>query len=325
MYFYFQEIRMKRLSYVILLALYGNLGFYTHAKQKYKIVAYMQVRNEENIIEQALRCLSYYVDAMVILDDASTDTTPAILERLRHELPIERIIYNETSAWLTGGESDSMQKLLQNARDIGGTHFIFMDADEIISSNCLDKDYLRKQILSLERGDVIALKFVNLWRSTNFYRCDGSPYGRDGWRAIIFHDYPGCSYKKSSLHGSRHPHPLSGKLHKLPRKYAVLHFQFVNWENLLAKQAWYRCLEHVKKIQEPNAINRRYDPSKDERALRLEKTSPDWLEGYKDFDTSLYDLPVKWRKQQVREWFEQFGEDYFKPLHIWDVNWYEDV
>lgn len=286
-----------------------------------KIVGYMQVRNEENIIEQALRCLALYVDGIVVLDDASTDNTPHILAKLKSELPIELIISNTESAWLTGKETDNMQKLLDAGRAVGGTHFVFMDADEIISSNCLSNNFLRNIILSLKSGDKVGFRFLNLWRSANQYRSDSSPYGACNYRFIIFCDYPGASYKDSFLHGSRFPAPLPGKEYKLPDCYAVLHFQFVNWENLLVKQAWYRCLERVKNIQAPDRINQRYRGSKDENYLALSPVNPHWVSHYDNFDMSVYDKPVAWRKKQVLEWFGLYGKDYFAELDIWDIDW----
>ena len=31
--------------------------------------------------------------------------------------------------------------------------------------------------------------------------------------------------------------------------------------------------------------------------------------------------PDNWRKQQVNEWFDELGKNYFEELDIWDVDW----
>ncbi|MGB8468311.1 MAG: glycosyltransferase [Candidatus Babeliales bacterium] len=318
---FYSVVALLILSFLELSAARGKHKKPQQRARSSKIVAFMQVRNEENIIAQSLRCLLNYVDAMVILDDASTDSTPFILMELQKELPIVEIIFNKESAWEAGRESDNQQQMLEAARRAGGTHFIFMDADEIISANCLTNGYLRSFILSLQPGEKAALRFLNLWRSPYKYRSDKSPYGNGAYRPIIFCDYPGASYEQSFLHGARYPEPLPGKLHQLPEQYVVLHFQFVNWNNLLAKQAWYRCLEHVKGIQSVADINKRYRDSKNEKKISLKRINTDWLSGYKNFDVAVYDLPVQWRTQQVNDWFDQYGKDFFKDLDIWDVNW----
>ena len=49
------------------------------------------------------------------------------------------------------------------------------------------------------------------------------------------------------LHTPRLPENLKGKTFKLEGyEYGFMHFQFIDWENLLVKQAWYRCLEHIR-------------------------------------------------------------------------------
>jgi hypothetical protein len=255
-----------------------------------------------------------------VLDDGSTDSTSSILENLKTELPIVEIIQNEISEWETGRESNNLQKLLEAGRRAGGTHFILMDADEIISANALKDNLLRKIILSLKPGDVIALEWIPLWRSPFYYRVDDNCYVK-GDKHIIFCDTGSASYTTSYIHGARLPSDLRGKLIKLSQ-FVLLHFQFVNWNNLLEKQAWYRCLEHVKKIQSPVAINNRYRRSKDEKGIQLRPVRPEWFAEYENFDYEIYNLPVKWRKQQVLKWFAHYGIEYFKGLDIWDVDWY---
>ena len=103
----------------------------------------------------------------------------------------------------------------------------------------------------------------------------------------------------------------------------VMHFQFVNWDNLLAKQAWYRCLE---KIRNPNIdtekINNTYGESKKEAGLRRLKAPKVWFEGYKDFFNKDIYLNIKsWQKDQVLGWFDEYGINYFKELDIWDIDW----
>ncbi len=102
----------------------------------------------------------------------------------------------------------------------------------------------------------------------------------------------------------------------------LLHFQFVNWGNLLAKQAWYRCLE---KIRNPKVnveqINRMYGESKIETELRLLPCPKVWFEGYPFFQREVYEKRVSWQKQEILKWFSQYGKDFFADLDIWDIDW----
>ncbi len=285
-----------------------------------KIVGLMQVRNEENFIEQHLRALAYYTDSIVIIDDASTDSTPTILQSLAQELNIEKIIFRKISTREDGNESDNSQVLLDTGRKIGGTHFIIIDADEMFTANCLENSFLRNKILSLNPGDVLEVNWIQLWRSTNYYRIDK---WIDNYGDFIFCDDGKCCYNKKFLHATRSPNNLHGHHYRIEgRTHGLLHFQFVNWINLLIKQSWYRCLEHIRCPNKlASEINKIYAPSKDESGLTLKDILSYWLECYQFFDHTIYDKIQEWRKNQVLSWFDKHGKEYFKDLDIWDIDW----
>ena len=109
---------------------------------------------------------------------------------------------------------------------------------------------------------------------------------------------------------------MKGKRIKIEDKdLGLLHFQFVNWENLELKQRWYRWLE---KVRDPDktveAINHKYANSVDESGLLLANTPASWFDGYTFFDRTVFDIPDNWRLVQMREWQQQYGEDYFDGL-----------
>ena len=62
--------KIIRMSVVV-----GVCSFFYATANTSKIVGLMMVRNESAIIEQTLRALAVYTDALVILDDASCDNT----------------------------------------------------------------------------------------------------------------------------------------------------------------------------------------------------------------------------------------------------------
>ena len=106
--------------------------------------------------------------------------------------------------------------------------------------------------------------------------------------------------------------------------YGLLHFQAVNWRNMRIRKAWYQCLE---RIPEPRysveSLNKVYDNSIDEKNLRLFKCPSNWYKGYDFFDKTIPMKDETWKEQYILQWFEQYGHDYFKGLHIWDIDWQE--
>lgn len=286
-------------------------------RKQHKIIGLLPARNEKHIIAQCIKSLSLFTDAIVYLDDASTDETLQIVESLARECRIERII--RKNKWYRDEPGDR-NTLLQAGREIGGTHFIVIDADEILTSNFLINNSLKKIIRALRPGDRLALNWIQLWRSINQYRFDNSVWTWN-YKEVIFCDDGKCSYASEFIHTPRVPGNLNGKIYKIEGyKSGLLHFQFVNWNNLLVKQAWYRCLERIMNPQKPiAAINNRYAPSKDEKNLRLAPTPNDWFNGYPFFDPKIYELPQTWNKEQIQDWIKTYGKEYFAGLDIWDI------
>jgi FkbM family methyltransferase len=284
-----------------------------------KIVGLVAARNEEKFIGQCLRALSLYTDAIVFLDDASDDKTVAIVESLAEECGIEEIIRKDR--WFRDEPGDR-NKMLQAGRAIGGTHFIVLDADEMFTATCLKNNYLRDTILKLTPGEILEMVWIQLWRSKNRYRFDHSVW-TGNYKPFIFCDNNTAFYLSDFIHTTRNPHNLSGTVHRIDGYgYGVLHFQFINWRNLLVKQAWYRCLERIRTPQKSaQEINDLYAPSKDETDLGLKPAPGEWFDGYEFFDSAIFAQPEEWREKQVLGWFTQYGKEFFRDLDIWDIDW----
>ncbi len=297
-----------------------NVQAFTRVKASAaKIIGLMPVRNEAPIIEQSLKALALYADAIVVLDDASTDNTVKIVKRCAKDCKVKHVITK--SHWYRDEPGDR-NALLQAGRKLGGTHFIVIDADEMFTSNCLDQQFLRKRILSLKPGDILMVNWIHLWRSIDYYRFDGSVWTWN-YKDIIFCDDTKARYDSGFIHTSRVPNFLNGKRHVIEGyTHGLIHFQFVNWRNLLVKQAWYRCLERIRDPKKSaRAINKRYAPSKDERDIHLEPAPRAWFEGYTFFAPKVFASAERWREKQILSWFNQYGRKHFADLDIWDIDW----
>lgn len=285
-----------------------------------KIIGIVPARNEAAIIRQCLQALAMYTDAIIYLDDASEDDSVKIVESIKDECHVEKIITKKT--WYRDEPGDK-NALLSAGRQLGGTHYIVLDADEILSSNFLENNFLRNKILALEPGERLQLAWIQLWRSVKKYRFDNSIW-TGNYKDFVFCDDGTCSYSSEFIHTSRVP-KLHGCVHKIEGyEYGVLHFQWVNWENVSIKQAWYRCLERIRLPEKSvKEINERYDASIDETNIGYKDAPPAWFSRYSFFDANCYDCPDMWRKKQVLGWFAQCGIDYFKDLHIWHIDWFK--
>lgn len=309
-----------------------------------KIVAWVQVRNEEKVIEQCLRMLALYADAIVILDDASNDNTLRIVNNLAQELPIAEIIINTESAWQKKTESSNRQKLLEAARRAGGTHFIMIDADELFTTPCARKNWLRKKILSLQPGQFLRMPTIHPWESLQWYRHDQecSPFMHEWHKIYAFADDGICSYQDNrsasgsvAIHAGRSPKNLV-QVRKEQTiciedlKYGVIHFQCINLKNTELRKSWYMCLElmrddeikgqehHAQHIHEINAkyANHHYKGMLANAPTMHREPLPAHWYNYDFFDGNCYAAPNQQKIDEIQRWFTSSGADYFSGLEL---------
>ncbi|MBC7475218.1 MAG: glycosyltransferase, partial [Candidatus Sericytochromatia bacterium] len=290
-----------------------------------KIVGLVPARNEANNIAQCLKALSLYTDAIVYLDDVSVDNSLEIVESLINECNIEKII--KKTEWFKDEQGDR-NKLLQAGREIGGTHFIVIDADEMLTSNFLENNLLRDTLMKLKVGERIRTPWITPWRNINQYIALS-------WSVLefAFCDDGKCSYSSSYNHSPRVPRNLIGHHIMIGETdiqgdytFGLLHFNIIDWNNLMIRSAWSKCLERTKEpeksITEINATyNNEIYNNKNNLILPMKDN---WLE-YDFFDGSVYFLPNKFKKEQVEEWLSAYGREYFSGLDIWDIDWNDNI
>uniref|UniRef100_A0A7C3Z1V0 Uncharacterized protein n=1 Tax=Desulfobacca acetoxidans TaxID=60893 RepID=A0A7C3Z1V0_9BACT len=105
----------------------------------------------------------------------------------------------------------------------------------------------------------------------------------------------------------------------------LLHFQFVLFSRMLAKQRWYRARELVELgIDQTERINFGYRITRDERQMRLSPIDPEWVAGWRDLGIDLEHFeeePLYWYDVEVLRLFREKGPAYFAALDLWEVDW----
>lgn len=288
-------------------------------QRKPKIVALVPGHNDSRFLPNCFRALAKYADAIVYLDDASTDNSVEIAQALAEECHIEQIICKKE--WIRH-EATDRNILLQLGRVIGGTHFIVLDADEMFTGNCIENNMLRQHILNLKPGEQLFLAWIQLWRSTDVYRFDNSVWTHN-YKPFAFCDDSIALYGSRFINEARTPGTLEGTRWFMEGyTYGVLHFQFVNFENLLQKQAWYRCIERVyDEKRSIKSINAEYLPSIDETGLQTRPCPSEWFAGYQFLDYQATKEKELWRQNNVMNWFVTYGLERFAGLDIWATEW----
>ncbi|MCX5925449.1 MAG: glycosyltransferase family 2 protein [Candidatus Dependentiae bacterium] len=338
-------VKLKRLINIFF-SLIIFLCFSVSTAHAAKIVGLVQVRNEALVIEQMLRALAFYTDAIIVLDDASEDTTVSIIESVAQELSIVSILKNTHSAWQITSEVENRQKLLDAGRAVGGTHFMVIDADEILSANCAFNNYLKRRILALAPGMILQMPCVNMWNGITHWRNDEwcNPYQVRWLKEIAFCDDGVCSYAPNSTYGGPakiiHVHrvPLNivygttGFARRIvdndTLERVLLHFKYANLDAISIKKNWYMCLEFIRAQEKNNnafsnatCINKVYGQKEfeclipDDEKIELCPVFSSWF-AYKGIDFFCFTLLYSAHQKEIKRWFSSYGVDYFANLNL---------
>ena len=200
-----------------------------------RIIGFLQVKNEMSSghIQRFVEVNLPLFDHLVVYDDASTDGTCEYLAQYADVL-----VKGKFSMFRS--ELQNKQILLEaSSHLVSATDFyLWLDADEIILASRAELKNICKDLLD-NRFDSAVLPFINLWRSTSYFRTDN--YFNDLEKVHLWQCKDGLSFESGEgLHKQLHPNGLvsTAKL-KSP---SVLHFGFADDRNLLRKFAMYRQL-----------------------------------------------------------------------------------
>jgi len=275
-----------------------------------KVIGLMPVKNEAWILPYSLRALSDICDYIVVADHQSQDDTRQILRSFPKVETIENRepTHSNRVRW----------QLLEAARAHDGNNLILcVDADEIIPPNLWKRFF--PSSASLEgSGSWLSFWWVQLWRSTTAYRDDESVWSNQ-WKPIGFFDDRRVLYDHRWVindHAPRVPGPDRTPQIRV-KEAPLLHFQWVAWERVQMKQAWYACNELLHD-QDSFSINEKYAITKRDANERVSPAPPEWFADL-SIPPSLSDTGAGWHLTEILAWFDQFGVERFEPLDIWHV------
>uniref|UniRef100_A0A6C0D653 Glycosyltransferase 2-like domain-containing protein n=1 Tax=viral metagenome TaxID=1070528 RepID=A0A6C0D653_9ZZZZ len=114
----------------------------------------MIVKNEEHVIERAMRSALRMMDTFCIVDTGSTDKTKEIIQKVSDELGVKGVVYDKP--WVNFGHNRSEALELAKAHMKWG---FMLDADDFIEGEPIDKSLLKDDIvgyyINLLEGNII--------------------------------------------------------------------------------------------------------------------------------------------------------------------------
>lgn len=286
-----------------------------------KIISLLMMRDEEWILPTFLSQMQKIADEILILDTGSRDRSIEIAQNFGAH--VRQGIYcsnhhNNYASW--------RNTLLEWGRERGGSHFIFLDADEVFSTNYLT--LLRKHLSAMHPGDKLYLDWVNLWKSPHYHRTDWSIWNYL-WKDFVFCE-DGVSQFGTGIgtHEQRTPgNTLPKQKQRVARHQGVvLHYQCVPFQRFQMKQAFCKVRElwedvHLKHLPLQDSaikVNRRYAITLDTPSAIIKPIPPYWSSGL-SFSESLSTASASWLLEAIQHFFAREGTAWFEPLQLWHI------
>lgn len=280
-----------------------------------KVVAMLPFKDEEWILPAFLSSVAPAVDEIVAIDDGSTDSSRRLVEEAGGHVVSSAGFGGRMWGAGTGGRELSVrEKLLETARERGGTHFLALDADEALTAPAGAR--LRETLSQLAPGTKLAMRWLTLWKSPSAYREDDASVWSGLYKDFGFADAPGLAFSGVARTPGRNGEDNWVRLR--PEQGAVLHYQFVPWERVQIKQAWYRCEELLRRPGTAFDLNVIYAHGLDDPEARTAPVPDSWLAGI-DVPPGIERLGPAWHYEAIVQWFDEHGIEFFEPLQIWHV------
>lgn len=297
-----------------------------------KIVAIMPARNEGWVIGLSASAVLRWADSLIVLDHASTDSTPDILRDIAREHSGRvGLIRQDDAQW---PEMEHRQMLLAEARKAGATHIATIDADEVLTANLVPD--IRGMFAACPAGAILQLPWQCLRGSIGQVHQSGvwaSQFASSG-----FPDDPLWHWSSAERGGYQyhHRHPMGKPL--IPyrpvgfSRGGLMHLQFVDDRRLRAKQALYKMQEVVRwpgRMSVPQ-INDYYDLSvygdlltaaiPQEPKHDLARVPVEWWRGYDDILSRLATSAIPyWQEVEVNRLLTEHGTAKFAGLDLFGV------
>ena len=280
------------------------------------LVGLLLVRNEDWIIGASLRAALQWCDGMAVCFHSCTDRTEELVWEIKRETHKDvRASYWDEGRW---EEMVLRQMLLTDGRNMGGTHFAMIDADEILTANLLPE--IRSHVEKLAPKEVLELPMLAM-RDLDHYQDDDTVWSR-AWLSLAFADHPSLTWKpyKDGYHfhhrcpygvaGGMAPRLLSGKAQG-----GVMHLQWSNRRRITAKHALYSAWEWIRwpERRGMRGINQTYG----EALQAPKKTSPAPLAWWSGYRKDLIDLSGEpWHEAELAKLIAERGREAFSGIDL---------
>jgi hypothetical protein len=279
-----------------------------------KIVALITFKNESSNLYNCLKSISGVVESILGYDDSSSDDSSSIFQSMGGNL----VGADLGLKFVNGQEREIRSALLLEGQKIKGTHFLFIDADEVFSDTL--RIHFRQYCAMLIPGQKLNINWVNLGlNGLSYYPVGGEfqPMQKD----FVVMDANGLGYNGDSsqiLHFGRTPsgNTLVEPITLPPIHGAVLHSQHLDRDLYALKQVKYKCLELAKTRISPYQINENTRFTLSDSSAVIPVPGEYRCE---QFAFAANEVALNETLLEIFVLFKEFGILYFEKLEIWHI------
>lgn len=271
-----------------------------------KVIALVPVKNEAWILRFSLANMSLFSDEIILLDDGSTDGSRDIAAEFEN---VQVLSYDAEEAYVD--MSARRNVLLAAGREAGGTHFVFLDADETFSDLAITT--LHSRMANMKQGETLCFPWISIVDSNGTWGFD--PKEKTLFKDIVYFDNGNDTFAPKALSEDRTP---SHDHHFVPFEEGyILHFQQIAKKRYALKQTWYRVNELLEGKRSARRINATYDFTKRSNQKHIEVLSDKFTRAHRqdissDVDGAMY-------VERLQRMFDEKGIEHFEALDIWYV------
>lgn len=142
-----------------------------------KVVAVLRVKNVSRWFRRTLASIAPVVDAAIVLDDGSTDETPAICREFPFVVDVLR------QEGLPLDETRDFNALLRRAMELGADWVLKMDGDEELEPGA---ERTLRAALSRPGVSVVSIQFLHFWDDDRTIRVDRAFAPMVNWFPRLF-------------------------------------------------------------------------------------------------------------------------------------------
>jgi glycosyltransferase involved in cell wall biosynthesis len=233
------------------------------ARRRERLVVLLACRNEARHLPGWLDNVAPHVDAIVALDDGSTDGSAELLEADDRVAEVLREP-PDRPAW---DEVGNFRRLVDAARRAGATWAVTLDADERV-----ERDFRRRAERVIARGrlfgiDAYTVRIRDLWDGEGQFRCDGIWARKAPPRMFALRD--DHEFADAELHAPKVPLQAIRDRTLAAADLEVYHLRMIRPEDRQARRERYERLDPEARWQPREG----YAYLTDERELKLRPVS----------------------------------------------------